>query len=79
MTSYPEVQLLRVPALVAALRPRARGKGRLWKAVCSDKARLEAWAREHGINGAWIHESRRGVYHIDLWGGAATKLGLEAS
>ncbi len=80
----PKVIIFRVPPAGARLQEEVVRKGPLWKAVCEDRSlpvrvqmcRLEAWAAENGVAQAWVHLSRDGVPHIDLWGAPARRLGL---
>lgn len=46
-----------------------RHKGRLvLKVMCADRGKLLEWAKEHGIPEKWLHVSRKGIPHFDLWG-----------
>ncbi len=82
MSAYPVPVVVKVPLLPAVKvrrRRLARGSGPLYKVVCSDLVALRSWAfrhRQSGVRPEWIHRSRSGVWHIDLWGEPAEKLGL---
>lgn len=47
------------------------------KVMCSDQEKLLAWGRERGIPEEWLHVSRTGIAHFDLWGHLATKVVME--
>lgn len=70
---YSEVTIINHPFPGDAFKKSGRCKGPFVKAVCDDLLKLVSWAKEHGISASWIHQSRRGVYHIDLWGSAIRK------
>lgn len=38
------------------------------KAVSSDREALLEWCRVRRIPAGWIHRSRSGLWHVDLWG-----------
>ena len=70
------VIIVRVCPFGSRLQALAAQRGAAFKAVCADRkapredqaALLLAWARARGIPDSWIHDSRSGVPHIDLWG-----------
>ncbi len=43
------------------------------KVICADKDKLIEWGRKHGIPESWLHISRSGIPHFDLWGRMAGK------
>lgn len=44
------------------------------KVISANREALEAWCRAHGVPVAWIHASRRGMWHVDLWGGMEARI-----
>ncbi|MDD5435887.1 MAG: hypothetical protein PH343_10705 [Nitrospira sp.] len=51
-----------------------KAKGPFYKVICLDTETLKRWARENGIPEKWIHKSRNGTPHIDLWGTMARRI-----
>ncbi|MEW6423158.1 MAG: hypothetical protein AB1523_00180 [Bacillota bacterium] len=70
--NYEDVKIIKHPYKAEILRKRA--KGVLYKIICSYEEKLKEWAKESGIPEKWIHRSRNGMPHIDLWGAMARKL-----
>lgn len=58
---------------ISFLEHRHKGR-RILKVICSDKERLLEWARENGIPEKWLHVSRKGIPHFDLWGSMAKRV-----
>lgn len=70
------LELLREGKLVAFVCSTGRlapSKSRATKVMCLDRDALLAWARANGIPKSWLHISRKGMPHFDLWGGMAGK------
>ncbi len=58
---------------IAYIEHRYHGR-QILKVICSDREKLLAWGREHGIPERWLHVSRSGLPHFDLWGSVARKV-----
>lgn len=44
------------------------------KVMCADREQLLRWGRAYGIPAEWLHVSRSGLPHFDLWGRRAQRL-----
>lgn len=62
------VALVRVPWNAPLRSDPKRHVRSVLKAVSSDREALVKWCLAQGIPAAWIHRSRRGWWHVDLWG-----------
>jgi len=73
---YPEITIIKHPMLMenlTAQRNETRPRGKFAKIVCDDVEKLKAFAKEHSVPEGWIHLSRNGTPHIDIWGRRATR------
>ncbi len=50
-----------------------KGK-KILKIMCADRHKLINWAIQHSIPKSWLHISRSGLPHFDLWGSNFTKI-----
>lgn len=57
---------------IGTIRHRYKGRA-IVKVLCADPDRLREWARANGIPEEWMHISRSGLPHFDLWGAMAKK------
>lgn len=71
------VTIVHVPPVGRRLQDKTRRRGALVKALCRDRRQplvarvviLVAWAlRTPGVQPGWLHVSRNGTPHYDLWG-----------
>jgi hypothetical protein len=58
---------------IVVIRHRHRGRV-IVKVLCSDPDKLRSWGRTNGIPESWMHVSRTGLPHFDLWGRAAERI-----
>ena len=53
-------------------KPLKRGRRKvvrvITKVVSADRSAVEAWCRSYGVPVGWVHRSRSGWWHVDLWG-----------
>lgn len=57
---------------IVFLEHRYRGR-MILKVICADKEKLIAWGQKYRITEQWLHISRSGLPHFDLWGSTAAK------
>lgn len=69
----------RLVAFVCSTGGLAPSKSRATKIMCLDRDTLLAWAQASGIPESWLHISRKGMPHFDLWGGMADKVLRQAT
>ncbi|MEW6573151.1 MAG: hypothetical protein AB1374_05910 [Bacillota bacterium] len=51
-----------------AVKTRGRRCRPFVKVMCADREKLLQWGRARGIPAGWLHVSRSGLPHFDLWG-----------
>lgn len=66
-----EIAIIKVPFAVLV---RGRWRRPVVKVICSDRDKLIRWGRARGIPAEWLHLSRCGMPHFDLWGRRAESL-----
>lgn len=66
-----KIVVLKVPfALFVKGRPRYP----VVKVMCADRDKLLRWGYAHEIPSGWLHTSRSGMPHFDLWGRPAKRV-----
>lgn len=58
---------------IVYMKHRYRGR-MIIKVISADIEKLIKWGQKHGIPKQWLHISRSGLPHFDLWGVKAHKL-----